>query len=147
MKLSITKIRELYKLGAFSFTDKKMEREIINQIDRLNYRAQSYLFFIATFYVKVQQEEERIIMKEKPPSTMGQTDIGRLFANLKKAQLAMIYTLSHQASQNNDRKMLKIEEEFEKHKYIRLIQFKQYRNKCAYTYLDDFIEDDVILFE
>jgi hypothetical protein len=43
--------------------------------------------------------------------------------------------------------MTRINEEMEKHNAVRKIQYDQRKKRKSYEYLDDFIEEDVMLFD
>jgi hypothetical protein len=70
---------------------------------------------VATFYVKIRQEEARIASSKKPPSTMVESDIGGLIKNAEMAHLEINGTTLKKGIKN-DKTWIRIDKEYEKHK-------------------------------
>ena len=85
MKLSYDKVQDLYKEG---LTSKKHQN--YHDIKALKDKERLELFYLATFYIKVQNELEKIKENKKPPNTLQESDIARLLNNVKRTQQALI---------------------------------------------------------
>ena len=87
VKLSYDKVQELYKEG---LTSKQHQNYQVNGIKALNDQKRLELFYLSTFYIKVQNELEKTKERKKPPNTLQENDIARLINNVIRTQQALI---------------------------------------------------------